>query len=72
MSGQLVRHRALRVTSIHPGRVATDMQRGIVAAEGRDYHPEHYLTPESVAATVRLAVDAPPNALVESLSIRPS
>ena len=64
--------RALRVTSIHPGRVATDMQRGIVAAEGRDYDPERYLTPESVAATVRLAVDAPPNALVESLSIRPS
>ncbi len=63
---------ALRVTSIHPGRVATDMQRGIVAAEGREYHPERFLTPESVAATVRLAVDAPANAQVESLSIRPS
>lgn len=61
----------IRVTSIHPGRVDTDMQRAIQAARGNDYHAEIYLTPESVARTVRLAIDATDEAMVETLSIRP-
>lgn len=61
----------VRVTSIHPGRVDTDMQRAIQAERGNDYHPEVYLTPESVAKTVRLSVDATDEAMVEHLSIRP-
>lgn len=61
----------VRVTSIHPGRVDTDMQRQIHTARGNEYHPEIYLTPESVARTVRLAVDATGEAMVEQLSIRP-
>lgn len=61
----------VRVTSIHPGRVDTDMQRSIQAARGNDYRPEIYLTPESVAKTVRLSVDATDEAMVEHLSIRP-
>lgn len=62
----------VRVTSIHPGRVDSDMQRQIQAGFGNtDYRPEIYLTPESVAATVRLAVDATSEAMVESLQIRP-
>ncbi|OYO06393.1 short chain dehydrogenase [Enemella evansiae] len=62
----------VRVTSIHPGRVDSDMQRQIQAGFGNeDYRAEIYLTPESVAATVRLAVDATDEAMVESLQIRP-
>ena len=30
---------ALRVTSVHPGRIDTDMQRDLVAYEGGDYQP---------------------------------
>ena len=30
---------SLRVTSIHPGRIATVMQEGLVAYEGGDYDP---------------------------------
>ena len=30
---------ALRVTSIHPGRIDTDMQRDIVAGEGDEVRP---------------------------------
>jgi NAD(P)-dependent dehydrogenase (short-subunit alcohol dehydrogenase family) len=62
---------SLRVTSIHPGRVATDMQRTVREFEGAPYRPEDFLSPEAVAATVRLAVDAPAGASVDTLSIRP-
>ncbi|WP_229741684.1 SDR family oxidoreductase [Pseudoclavibacter endophyticus] len=61
----------VRVTSIHPGRVGTDMQRELRAAEGGEYEHERYLEPDSVAATVRVAVDLPPSASVHSLSVRP-
>lgn len=62
---------AIRVTSLHPGRVATPMQMQLNELEGRTYRPERYLDPESVARTVRLAVDLPPQATVESLRIAP-
>jgi NADP-dependent 3-hydroxy acid dehydrogenase YdfG len=62
---------ALRVTSIHPGRIATPMQEDLVAYEGRDYVPEHFLAPETVAAMVATAVAAPPDAHVHELVVRP-
>ncbi|QQZ14155.1 MULTISPECIES: SDR family oxidoreductase [Rhodococcus] len=52
----------LRVTSIHPGRIDTDMQRAIVAGEGDDYRPEKYLQPSTVAKAVRNAVETPGDA----------
>lgn len=62
----------LRVTSVHPGRTATPMQQAIVENEGRDYHPEDYLRPESVAAAVLAAVTATPDAHITEITIRPS
>lgn len=63
---------AVRVTSIHPGRVDTDMQMELQASYGNhDYDGSLYIRPESVAATVRLAVDATPEAMIENLAIRP-
>lgn len=61
----------LRVTSIHPGRVDTDMQRGIVASEGGDYNPAAYLTPESVAAAIRQSLEATPDAHPTEVILRP-
>ncbi|MGJ6981373.1 SDR family oxidoreductase [Aestuariimicrobium soli] len=61
----------VRVTSIHPGRTDSDMQRQLQSAMGRAYDAEEHLTPAAVAETVRLAVDLPENAMLESLSIRP-
>ena len=61
----------LRVTSIHPGRVDTDMQRGIVASEGKDYNPAAYLTPESVAAAIRQSLEATPDAHPTEVILRP-
>ncbi|WP_285115079.1 SDR family oxidoreductase [Leifsonia sp. fls2-241-R2A-40a] len=65
------RPNGVRVSSIHPGRVDTDMQRALVAREGLTYDPTYTITPEMVAATVRVAVDLPPSGTVETLSVRP-
>lgn len=62
----------LRVTSLHPGRVATPMQAELNALEGRDYRPEQYLDPADVARAVRAVVDLPPGATLDSARISPS
>ncbi|WP_054815334.1 SDR family oxidoreductase [Nocardia arizonensis] len=63
--------RALRVTSIHPGRIDTDMQREIVAGENREYRPEEFLTPRTVAAVVRNAIDTPRDGHLTEIVLRP-
>lgn len=62
----------LRVTSVYPGRVGTDMQRGVRAQEGAAYEPEKYLSPGSVARVVLAAVTASPDAHVTEITVRPS
>lgn len=66
-----VRPHGVRVSTVYPGRVATDMQRELRDFEGGEYDEDAYLRPESVAAAVRFALTAPPEASVEDLSIRP-
>jgi NADP-dependent 3-hydroxy acid dehydrogenase YdfG len=61
----------LRVTSVHPGRIATDMQRDLIAYEGREYVPENFLQPDTVAAVVAQAIATPPDAHVHEVVIRP-
>ncbi|WP_280481314.1 SDR family oxidoreductase [Nocardia cyriacigeorgica] len=61
----------LRVTSIHPGRIDTDMQRDIVAGEGREYRPEEFLTAETVALAVRNAIETPRDAHPTEIILRP-
>ncbi|GAB3262044.1 SDR family oxidoreductase [Arthrobacter pigmenti] len=62
----------VRVSSIHPGRVATDMQQELHDWEGKDYDPSAWIQPSQVARAVRLAVDTTEESAVESLNIRPS
>ena len=61
----------VRVTSIHPGRVDTDMQVELQAQAGRPYNAADHLRPQSVAVTVRAALEASPDAMIEELSVRP-
>jgi NADP-dependent 3-hydroxy acid dehydrogenase YdfG len=61
----------LRVTSIHPGRVDSEMQRDLVAYEGGDYDPARFLTPEAVAGVVAQVVATPPDAHTHEVVIRP-
>ncbi len=62
---------SLRVTSIHPGRIDTDMQRAIVATEGGEYDPDRFLKPSTVARTVRQAVETPRDAQPTEVVLRP-
>ena len=61
----------LRVTSIHPGRVDSEMQRDLVAYEGGAYDPARFLTPETVAGVVAQVVATPPDAHTHQVVIRP-
>ncbi|MFC4854950.1 SDR family oxidoreductase [Actinophytocola glycyrrhizae] len=60
----------LRVTSVHPGRTATDMQKAVRDFEGGDYVPEKYMRPESVAGVVKAAIETPRDAHVHEIVIR--
>lgn len=62
----------LRVTSVFPGRIDTDMQRDLVAIEGRDYHPGEFLAPETVAAAVVGAIATPGDAHPVEIVLRPT
>jgi NADP-dependent 3-hydroxy acid dehydrogenase YdfG len=61
----------LRVTSVHPGRFDSDMQRDLVAYEEGDYDPARFMKPETVAAVVAQAIATPPDAHVHEIVIRP-
>ena len=61
----------VRVTSVYPGRTATPMQEKVHAQEGKDYDPESWIRPETVAEAILGVLDLGPDATVPDLSIRP-
>ncbi len=61
----------LRVTSVHPGRIATAMQEGLIAYEGRDYDPAQFLSAQTVARVAADAVNAPRDAHIHEVIVRP-
>jgi NADP-dependent 3-hydroxy acid dehydrogenase YdfG len=61
----------LRVTTVYPGRTATDMQRELIAFEGGEYDPTKFLRPETVAEVVANVVATPPDGQVHEVVIRP-
>jgi NADP-dependent 3-hydroxy acid dehydrogenase YdfG len=62
----------IRVTSVHPGRVATDMQARLSSLQGMPYVPDAHLDPAEVARAVRVAVDLPPEATLDAVRINPA
>lgn len=61
----------LRVTSIHPGRVDTEMQRDLVAYQGGEYDAASYLAPQTVAGAVAQALATPPDGHIHKVVLRP-
>lgn len=61
----------VRVTSVYPGRTATPMQAKVHQQEGKEYDPDVWMAPESVATTVLTALDLPRDAQITDLSVRP-
>jgi NADP-dependent 3-hydroxy acid dehydrogenase YdfG len=66
------RANGVRVSSVHPGRTDSDMQRALTEKLGEEYDTDYYLAPSDVADAVRTVVDLPERGTVEMLSIRPS
>ncbi|OBJ34679.1 SDR family oxidoreductase [Mycolicibacter heraklionensis] len=62
---------ALRVTTVYPGRVDTDMQQDLVAYEGGEYDPARFLRPDTVAEVVAAAIRTPAEAQLQEVVIRP-
>lgn len=61
----------VRVSAVHPGRVDTDMQHELRAAENGAYETERYLRPATVAAAIAFALRAPADAVVATIDLRP-
>ncbi|AKE42197.1 SDR family oxidoreductase [Corynebacterium kutscheri] len=62
---------SLRVTSIYPGRIDTDMQREIISQEGKTYDGSRFLRPETVAKAIIYALESPADAHIPDITIRP-
>ncbi|WP_024442741.1 MULTISPECIES: SDR family oxidoreductase [unclassified Mycobacterium] len=62
---------ALRVTTVYPGRVDTDMQQDLVAYEGGEYNPARFLRPDTVAEVVAAAIRTPAEAQLQEVVVRP-
>lgn len=65
------RENGVRVSSVHPGRTDSDMQKALVAKQGGTYDTDLYLGAQDIADAVRLVVDLPHNAVAETVSVRP-
>jgi NADP-dependent 3-hydroxy acid dehydrogenase YdfG len=61
----------LRVTTVYPGRVDTDMQRELVSFEGGDYDAGRFLRADTVAAAVVQAINTPPDGHLYEVILRP-
>ncbi|WP_293001464.1 SDR family oxidoreductase [Mycobacterium sp.] len=61
----------LRVTTVYPGRVDTDMQHELVSYEGGEYDASKFLRAETVAAAVAQAVATPPDGHLHEVILRP-
>lgn len=64
--------RGVRVTSVFPGRTATDMQRQVRAAEGGQYQEDRYLAAATVADAIRFVATASHDTQLPELAIRPA
>ena len=61
----------LRVTTVYPGRIDTDMQRDLVAYEGGEYNAGRFLKPETVAQVVANTIATPPDGDIHEVVLRP-
>lgn len=61
----------VRVSTVSPGQTDTEMLRGLVAASGAQYVPEHYIDAEQIAEAVRFVVDASPRTQITDVAVRP-
>ena len=54
------------------GRTDSEMQRDLVAYEGKTYDPDRFLRPATVGLLVAQAVNAPRDGHIHELTVRPN
>lgn len=69
--GQEVGADGVRVTTVYPGRTATDMQASVRAYENKPYEPDQFVRAGDVATAIANALQVSPPAVLEEISIRP-
>ena len=62
----------VKVTSIHPGRVGTQMQAQLHAWENKEYSQDAWVRPEQVATALHTALTLGDAANLDSISINPA
>jgi NADP-dependent 3-hydroxy acid dehydrogenase YdfG len=60
----------IRVTSVYPGRTASEMQRQVREHEGGEYDPNAFISPDTVAKVIVDALETPRDATVTDVSVR--
>lgn len=65
------RANSVRVTTVYPGIVDTDMQRELRESLGGPYDPQRAMRPGTVAAAIIGAIDMPADAVIQDLRIVP-
>ncbi len=68
LRGEEFKH-GVKVTSIFPACVATEMQRGVRETFGIEYKPETYIQPGTVAKMIVAALDMPADARLTDLTM---
>ncbi|GAA0583217.1 SDR family oxidoreductase [Actinomadura livida] len=63
---------SLRVTTVYPGRTATEMQRKVRAQEGGTYAEDDFAAPATVARVLVAALETPRDAVVADVTVRPT
>ena len=69
--GLRIEEPSLRVVSVFPGRVATNMQRSLRAFEGQPYVAADYLDPATVAGVIVAALRIPSDGAMNEVTIVP-
>jgi short-subunit dehydrogenase len=60
----------IRVTSVFPGRTASEMQRRTKEFEGEEYDADAFMSPRTVARVIVNALETPRDATVTDVSVR--
>jgi NADP-dependent 3-hydroxy acid dehydrogenase YdfG len=59
----------VRVSSIYASRVATPLQAKVHAQEGKEYVPDEWVQPETMAHTIRGVLDTPRDAELKDITV---
>ena len=62
----------VRVTSIYPGGVRTELLRKVRQQLGRPYDPAATVSPQTLASLIVTVLEFPPDAQIMDVSLRPA